>query len=287
MESKPIFSTEKLTIDDYVNEYFKKKIVPIIKDMKNYKFAVSGPISAGKSTLLQKLYILFEKYKTKIAILPEYINSDTEIGPKFLARFINKQITNATFQNYILDVYKNTYKEISKNDYNIMMMERVPDDSILIFANITNCNCPEDLNEQSLFALYNKMIQYNKECQFPSYMDNETKLIDFIGNIDDIIINIIDIIADDIKNGVDKRIIGLSVNTEVCITRIKRRGREEEQNYDTAYLSQIIYAYNEIFKIRKLNNEAKKGITDKKEIEKINKKYNIRFTNIGKLVDNY
>ena len=287
MESKPVFSTEKLTINEYVHEYFKNKIVPIIPNMKNYKFSVSGPISAGKSTLLQKLYMLCVEFGIKIAILPEYINSDIEIGPKFLARFINKEITNATFQNYILDVYKHTYNEIVKEDYNIMMMERVPDDSILIFANITNCNCPEDLNEQSLFALYNKMIQYDKECQFPSYIDNETKLIDFIGNIDDIIINVIDIIADDIEKGINKRIIGLSVNTDVCISRIKRRGRKEEKDYDTAYLSQIIYAYNEIFKIRKLNNEAKRGITDKKEIEKIDKKYNIRFTNIGKLVDNY
>jgi len=292
-----IFTDEQITIDPFVDNYFEKKIVPILPKMKNYKIVKDGAISAGKSTGLEYLYMLFKKYGANIAVLQEYINSDKEIGPKFLGRFISKDITNATFQNYILDTYKSTYNNIIKQnpDYNIMMMERVPDDSILIFANITNRNSPEDLNEQTLFALYNKMNQYNKECDFPSYSDPETKFVEFVGAVDDIMINIIDTIVDDIENGITKRIIGLSVNTDVCISRIKRRGRKEEQNYDKAYLAQIIHSYNEIFRIKRLNEEAKKEISSKnmseeekmKEYKEIDKKYNIRFTNIGRLIDNF
>ena len=284
------FSTEKIVIDEFVEEYFKKTLVPLLENMKiKYKLGIDGPISAGKSTALECFYTLGKKYGIKFAVLPEYINADPTIGSIMLERFIKKEITNATFQNYILDTYSHSYSRIIKenSDYNIMLMERVPDDSILIFANITNRNYPEDLNEQTLFALYNKMVEYNNKCSFPSYFDNDTKFVEFIGDIDDIMINIIDIVADDIKNGIEKRIIGLNVNTDVCVSRIKRRGRPEEQNYDKSYLAQLIHAYNEIYKIKKINEEHKQNAKTKEEIEKINKKYSIRFTNIGRLIDEF
>jgi hypothetical protein len=148
------------------------------------------------------------------------------------------------------------------------------------------------MNEQSLFALYNKMIDYDKRYGFPSYLDHNTKYITYFGNIDDVIINAIDIIADDIKNGVKSRIIGLKADEKISISRIKKRGRAEEMNYDINYLKQISHAYNEIFKIKDLNKKYKDAlnINDEnysKQVEMIDRKYNIRFTNIGRIVDEY
>lgn len=286
-----IFSTEDLKIDSYIEEYFKKMLLPLKSKMKGYKFSVSGPISAGKSTLLEKLYMLFIKYEFNVGILQEYINSDPTIGSELLSRFIAGQTTNSTFQNYILDTYKNSYAKID-TDSNIIMMERVPDDSILIFANITNKNKPEDMYELTLYSLYEKMLKYDKLCDFPSYLDNDTHIESFIGNIDDIILSVIDTIANDIERGINKRIIGLKVDVNICISRIKRRGRKEESNYDPNYLNQIIHAYDEIFRIKNLNTLMKKQIdlNDNEyinKIEEINKKYNIRFTNMGRLIDMY
>lgn len=286
-----VFSTETLTITPYVEQYFEKMLVPLKAEMKNYKFAISGPISAGKSTLLQILYMLLVKFGFEIGILQEYINSDPITGSELLGRFINGDTTNSTFQNYILDNYRKSYSKINK-DVNIVMMERVPDDSILIFANITNRNKPEDMNELSLYALYNKMLQYDNECDFPSYLDINTHIESFIGNIDDVLLSIIDVIANDIKTGIKKRIIGLKVDVNTCIARIKRRGRKEESNYDPNYLKQIIHAYDEIFRIKNLNLLMKSQIdlNDPKYDEKlmdINKKFNIRFTNIGRLIDSF
>jgi len=286
-----IFSTEELKIDSYIEDYFKKMLLPLKSKMKGYKFSVSGPISAGKSTLLEKLYMLFIKYEFNVGILQEYINSDPTIGSELLSRFIAGQTTNSTFQNYILDTYKNSYTKIDTNS-NIIMMERVPDDSILIFANITNKNKPEDMYELTLYSLYEKMLKYDKLCDFPSYLDNDTHIESFIGNIDDIILSVIDTIANDIETGINKRIIGLKVDVNICISRIKRRGRKEESNYDPNYLSQIIHAYDEIFRIKNLNTLMKKQIdlNDNdyiNKIEEINKKYNIRFTNMGRLIDMY
>ena len=286
-----VFSTETLTITPYVEQYFEKMLVPLKGDMKGYKFAISGPISAGKSTILQLFYMLCIKYGFEVGVLQEYINSDPTIGSELLGRFILGKTTNTTFQNYILDTYRDSYHKI-KSDANIIMMERVPDDSILIFANITNRNKPEDMNELSLYTLYNKMLEYDKTCDFPSYLDSDTHIESFIGNIDDVLLSIIDIIVNDIKTGIKKRIIGLKVDVNTCIQRIKRRGRKEESNYDPNYLNQIIRAYDEIFRIKNLNSLMKSQIdlTDPKYDEKvseINKKFNIRFTNMGRIIDNF
>ena len=286
-----VFSTENLIIDPYVEDYFKKMIVPLKSKMKNYKFSASGSISAGKSTILKILYMLCIKYGFEVGILQEYINSDPEIGKELLARFINGNTTNSTFQNYILDTYKDSYFKLNK-EANIILMERIPDDSILIFANITNANKPEDMNELTLYALYNKMLIYDKLCNFPSYIDDDTHIESFIGNIDDIILNVIDVIASDIEQGITKRIIGLKVDVNTCIKRIKRRGRKEEENYDPNYLSQIIHAYDEIFKIKNLNTLMKSRLNQKdsdydNKVKEINNKYNVRFTNMGRLIDMY
>lgn len=281
------FSNEHITIPPNVHQYFEEHVVPLMDKMCGYKLAVSGPISAGKSTLLQILFNLFNEYKFKAGVLPEYINSDPHIGSELLGRFITKKITNATFQNYILDVYKESYNNLKSGGHNVIMMERVPDDSILIFANITNCNTPEDLNEQTLFALYCKMLEYDKSCDFPSYIDSTTELIDFTGSVEDILIAVMDTIIHDITTGVKKRIIGLRADINVCVSRIKRRGRNEEQDYDRNYLQQIIHAYDEIFKIKRLNAAAKSAAQSEQEHTQIDRKYNIRFTNIGKLIDDY
>lgn len=289
--TKSPFSSEDLVINPYVEEYFVKRIVPLLPKMIGYQFAGSGPISAGKSTMLKILYTLFIKHGFKVGILQEYIDADPKIGNELLGRFISGAISNATFQNYILDTYKQSCLKIDKTS-NIIMMERVPDDSILIFANITNRNKPEDMREQTLYSLYNKMIEFNETYNFPSYMDKNTEIESFIGNIDDTILSIIDSIASDIENGVSKRIIGLKVDLNTCISRIKRRGRKEELDYDPNYLSQIIHAYDEIFRIKQLNNLMKRqlDLNDpdyKKKIEDIDKKYNIRFTNMGRLIDTF
>lgn len=285
------FSSESLTPLTDVDEYFKIKLVPLKDKFNKYSFAISGAISAGKSTTLQHLYNLFNKYNFKTVTIPEYIDVEPDLGPKLLSRYIDLSITNATFQNFILDTYRNTYNKIKDNDYHVSMLERVPDDSILIFANIMNRNHPEGLDEQTLYSLYGKMTRYNKLCDFPSYCDASTKFNQLIsGNIEDVLINIIDIIYDDINSGVTKRIIGLTTDIITCISRIKRRGREEESAYSKEYLESIINAYNNIFKIRIMNNEMKAKINKddpnyESKIEEINKIYNIRFTNIGRIID--
>lgn len=287
------FSSESLPPIQIVEEYFEKTLVPLIPKFKKYRFAISGAISAGKSTTLQYLQNLFNKYTFSTDVVPEYIDVEPDLGPKLLDRYIKGSISNATFQNFILDTYRNTYNMIKDKHYNILMFERVPDDSILIFANIKNRDDPEGVDEQTLFALYGKMMRYNKLCDFPSYCDNETKFDQLMsGTIEDVLINIIDIIAYDINNGITKRIIGLSTDIITCMSRIKRRGRKEELAYSKEYLNSIITAYNNIFEIRTENNK-KKEMVDKndpdydRKIDNINKIYNIRFTNIGRIIDPY
>ena len=280
------FSDESLPeLSKEVYEYFDKNILPLRDKFNKYQFVIDGAISSGKSTLLQLMYNLFTSRDFKIINMPEYLNVEPVIGPKLLSKYISTEITNSTFQNFILDVYRSEYVRHKNENCNIMFFERIPDDAILIFANITNRNHPEDLNEQTLFALYNKLLEYNKMCNFPSYRDSKTQFSHVIGDIEDKIFSIFDIIVNDIKQGINKRIIGLSTDLKTSLSRIKRRGRIEELNYDVNYLQAIINAYEKIYKIKELNYEMIKDIKNENEIELINNIYCIRFTNIGSLID--
>lgn len=280
------FSSEDLPpLSKSLYDYFEKCVLKYKDKINNYQLVIDGPISSGKSTILQYLFNIFSKYDFKIVNIPEYINVEPLIGPKLLTKYISSQITNSTFQNFILDVYRCESRKYKNTNYNLMFYERIPDDSIFIFANITNRNHPEDLNEQTLFSLYNKLLNYNVECNFPSYRDTNTHFSLVVGDIEDKLYSILDIIINDIDKGINKRIIGLSTDLETSILRIKRRGRVEELDYDKDYLNAIINAYNNIYKIKLLNIEKLKSVTNPDEIELINNVYSIRFTNIGRLID--
>lgn len=262
------FTTDNITITQRIQNYFNNHIVPLLPQLKNYQLAIDGSISSGKSTSLEHLLKLFNEVLTKenLQVIPEYLNAEPIIGPMLLDKFITKEITNSTFQNFILDCYHSTVKNLN-NDFQLRLFERIPDDSILIFANLTNFNTPEDLDEFALYHLYNKMIKYDKIDNYPSYLDDETKFIKIQScSIEDVVITILSIIKSDIEQGIKKRIIGLNVDISSCIIRIQERGRECEAKYTSEYLNGIIKTYEKIF--------------NKKEHSKM-----FKFTNLGELIN--
>ena len=258
------FTTDAITITQRIQNYFNTNIKPLLPKLQGYQLAIDGPISSGKSTSLEHLLRLFSEV-IDVEVVPEYINSEPVIGPMLLDKFISDNITNSTFQNFILDCYHSSVKLLN-SDYKLRLFERIPDDSILIFANLTNYNKPEDLDEFALYHLYNKMIKYDHVDNYPSYLDDETKFIRIQScSIEDVIITILSIIKSDVVEGIKKRIIGLNVDLSSCIIRIEERGRECESKYEPSYLNGIIKTYDKIF--------------TKKEQSK-----QFRFTNLGELI---
>lgn len=255
-----IFSNEKLNINKYSTS-FENIILPLKNKFNSYQFVVTGAIGSGKSTVLEILNQLFLKYNFRVHTVPEYLGIDAELGNKLLKRKIENNISNTTFQNYIMDQYKNRLESNSKHPYDICLYERLPDDSILCFSNISNFD-NIDLTNFDLFVLDKRMKALNEKFNIPTYRNNQSEFEIFtLTELEALIESIFDLIKKDIENGVTHRIIGLDVSTNITIKRIKKRNREGEDGYSYEYLDRIVNYYKQLYKIMKKNRKLLQKFT--------------------------
>jgi deoxyadenosine/deoxycytidine kinase len=256
------------TIYNLVELMFKQKILPIKDKFNNYNFSITGAIGSGKSTLLEILNKLFIRHNFKINAVPEYLGIDKELGGILLDRRIKNKLSNTTFQNYIMDQYVERLSSNGNSKYDICLFERLPDDSILCFSNISNYD-NYDLTNFDLFVLDKRMKSIVERYNIPSYRDNNTKFKKLTsGDLTDLIAVILDLIVDDINKGVKNRIIGLDVAFELTKERIIKRNRQGENGYTDEYLNRIINFYSRLYN---LMNEDRNKLC--------------KFTCIGQLVE--
>lgn len=247
-----MFTQEPIKISDRVETFFRSEILPLKESFSGYKLAVTGPISVGKSTLLETIYSLLIKYEFEIQPILEYINYEPELGGKLLKKYIKGDISNSTFQNYILDTYNMQFKNSTHSSY---LLERTLDDSIMCFANISHYN-GKDLGDFDLYALYNKMKQLDEKYDIPNYDScNFAHVVPV--EIDDTVIEVLNYINLDINAGIRNRVIGLSASLDITKRRIKKRGRDGEDDYPDEYLSQIIRYYDNLYKAMKHKKQIK------------------------------
>lgn len=242
------FSDENIVCDKDVIDYFVKEIVPLKDKFNGYNFAVTGPIASGKSTILESLNILFNMAKFRINVVPEYIGIDKELGGKLLVRRITNNISNTTFQNYVMDQYKNKLEANAKRPCDICLFERLPDDSILCFSNISNFD-NIDLTNFDLFVLDKRMKAINEKYGIPTYRNESVEFEIFsTAELKPLLLTVIGLIKHDIERGVKNRIIGLDISTNLTLTRLKRRARPGEDKYDVEYLNRIVRFYKKLYK---------------------------------------
>lgn len=245
-------------------EYFNENILPIIDKIEDYNIVYIGGIGTGKSTIIKIITEIFKDLKPQI--IHEYLEANKELGETLLSAFINKQISPTTFQHAILDIYENQLKNIHKSK--ITIYERIPDDNLTIFTNLSCKN--NELSFSSFNDLYLRTIELDKKYSLPSYLNKSstTKFIKIVSTgILDLTLLSLKIIKDDILSGVKCRIIGLSANLDICKFHIRRRNRKDENKYSDEYLNSIIKTYNNLYSL----------------IEK--EDYNINLLNIGQFVD--
>lgn len=201
-----------------------------------YILSITGPIGSGKSTLIKSLKQYLSK-TYKVITIPEYIDGDPIFGLEMLKRFINGSISSLTFQSYILDYYSNILKDISSE---IVLIEKLPYDSVYCFGSVAVKN--KQLTQQEFDVLVNKLELL--KLDLPTYKSNLKVLnTDSLSNILNKSINIIN---EDLNNGITKRAIYLKCNLEVCKERIMLRNRSGEDKYSPEYLQQIIDFYDTI-----------------------------------------
>ena len=245
-------------------QYFFEKINNL--DFFNYQLCITGPIGAGKTTLIEALKSLFnnlventvnkEKFGESVQELPEYLGIDPEFGQKMLERKINKEISNTTFQNYIVDMYSLRLRQLN-DKFVIRFIERLPEDSVLCFSNISNFYDRDskeerekylELSDFDLYTIKQRFDELKVLYELPSYSDQETKFIKLSScDFNDLLMCVIDVIAEDINNGVTKRIIGLDLSFEVTFRRIVKRNRNGESSYSKDWLTMICNFYNKLY----------------------------------------
>ena len=236
-------------------------VLPLKDQFNNYQFVVTGAIGSGKSTILEILNQLFLKYDFKVHTVPEYLGIDSELGHKLLERKIQNNISNTTFQNYIMDQYKNRLESNSKYHCDVCLYERLPDDSILCFSNISNYD-KIDLTNFDLFVLDKRMKALNEKFNIPTYRNNKSKFEEFtLTELVPLIETILELIKSDIENNITHRIIGLNVSTNITINRIKKRNRKGEDGYSYEYLDRIVNYYKRLYTIMKKNRELLQKFT--------------------------
>lgn len=253
---------------DLVNDSFKEKILPLKDKFNNYNLSITGAIGSGKSTILEILNKLFIRNNFNVNSVPEYLGIDKELGGILLNRRINNTISNTTFQNYIMDQYVERISNNGAYKYDICLFERLPDDSILCFSNISNFD-EYDLTNFDLLVLDKRMKAIVERYNIPSYRDVKTKFKKFTSGDLILLLNVLfDLIVEDVNNHVKNRIIGLEVAFELTKQRIIQRNRLGESNYTDEYLKRIVNFYSRLYKIMEKNRS------------KLNK-----FTCIGQLVE--
>ena len=259
-ELKCVFSDEDLNVEQFYS-LFEKIIVPLKNQFNNYQFVVTGAIGSGKSTILEILNQLFLKYNFKVHTVPEYLGIDLELGNKLLERKIQNNISNTTFQNYIMDQYKNRLESNSKYPCDICLYERLPDDSILCFSNISNYD-KIDLTNFDLFVLDKRMKALNEKFNIPTYRNEISHFEEFtLTELGPLIETILELIKKDIENNITHRIVGLNVSTNITINRIKKRNRKGEEGYTYEYLDRIVNYYKRLYAIMKKNRELLQKFT--------------------------
>lgn len=222
----------------------------------NYSICITGPIGVGKSTLIESLEKACNNGELEflkkdngqpliLQQLPEYLGIDLKHGQTMLERKINGELSNLTFQNYVIDMYKLKLSSLSTN-YDIRICERIPEDSVYCFSNLSNAD--GELSDFDLYVLKQRFDKLKNTFDLPSYGDNETKFsiiqaIDFKSTYE----QAIELMKDDLANGVHKRVIGLTAPFEIVYERIVKRARNGEEKYDQGWLRTITNFYDKLY----------------------------------------
>lgn len=235
------FTANHLPVSDDVDRYFREKIK--VSSIKQYNLVFTGPISVGKSVISQSMYELFSSIGHTIAH-PEYINIMPHISGPMLKAYIDNDISNVTFQNFVLDLCEYNYKNSQYTGSAVHIYERLIDDSIMCFANIANKH--GTLSDAEFGSLVHRMNTMIKTYDLPTYSNCNFVVLNN-SDIDTVLKRIIDVIEMDIENGITSRVVGLTSPLEECERRIIARAREGEENYSHDFLSMVSDFYAKLY----------------------------------------
>jgi len=201
---------------------------------------ITGPTGVGKSSICE---VLLQELNNAVYV-EEYVSEI--MGKEMLGMYLNKKISDITFQHYILDYYTRTFESIKECDYKIF--ERIPDDGLLCFSNLANIK--GDLSDEDFLALSKRIREIVNKYNIPSYLNLDGSKIyhlksDTIMNVAAQILSIIRLTDSNSKP--KSIIIFLDNDDEEIVRRIHKRGRHGEENYTTEDLKFFTNHYRKLY----------------------------------------
>ena len=208
----------------------------IIQHEHEYDIVVTGPIGAGKTTLVKKLINYFLNQQADLGVVPEYIDG-MKNGPTKLADWLSGKITQEEFQDYLLDAYD--YLNHKVYNQKIRLFERTPIEGAIIFSQGTN------IYEKTLHG----SAQLHDKYSIPDPQIEVPYIIDASQTIEEVFQAATKIIEEDRMTQTRKRIIYLRIDDETVYNRVNKRSRKGEDAYSKDYLSLIINRYETMFRL--------------------------------------
>lgn len=253
--------------------------INIPKDFKGYNLIITGSIGMGKSTLLESIHNCLNYNNINHYSFPEFVMtnySNINISETLLEMKLKGILSGITTQNYILDIWEYNLKKyemyknkISKN--NIVLWDRTPEDVGIFTKALINyekykniklnnhaINSDEnEFNTQCYNNIINRSDKIMEKYNIKKYSiedNNKPCYVSMIrGNIDLMLISVLNIIKDDIeKNLCNNRIIHLKTDRLDQHKNIQNRNRGGEDNY---YDKPLIDSDNEYTLIDFINDE--------------------------------
>lgn len=253
--------------------------INIPKDFKGYNLIITGSIGMGKSTLLESIHNCLNYNNINHYSFPEFVMtnySNINISETLLEMKLKGILSGITTQNFILDIWEynlNKYEmyknKVSRN--NIVLWDRTPED-VGIFTKalinyekyknikLNNHTINSDENEfndlcyNNIIERSNKIMEKYNIKKYSLEDNNKPCYISMIrGNIDLMLISVLNIIKDDIEKGLcNNRIIHLKTDRLDQHKNIQNRNRGGEDNY---YDKPLINNDNEYTLIDFINEE--------------------------------
>lgn len=253
--------------------------INIPKDFKGYNLIITGSIGMGKSTLLESIHNCLNYNNINHYSFPEFVMmnySNINISETLLEMKLKGILSGITTQNYILDIWEYNLKKyemyknkISRN--NIVLWDRTPEDVGIFTKALINyekykniklnnhaINSDEnEFNTQCYNNIINRSDKIMEKYNIKKYSiedNNKPCYVSMIrGNIDLMLISVLNIIKDDIeKNLCNNRIIHLKTDRLDQHKNIQNRNRGGEDNY---YDKPLIDSDNEYTLIDFINDE--------------------------------
>lgn len=253
--------------------------INIPKDFKGYNLIITGSIGMGKSTLLESIHNCLNYNNINHYSFPEFVMmnySNINISETLLEMKLKGILSGITTQNFILDIWEynlNKYEmyknKISRN--NIVLWDRTPEDVGIFTKALINYEKYKNIKLNN-HAINSDENEFNTQC-YNNIIDRSDKIMEkynikkysiednnkpcyvsmIRGNIDLMLISVLNIIKDDIeKNLTNNRIIHLKTDRIDQHKNIQNRNRGGEDNY---YDKPLIDSDNEYTLIDFINDE--------------------------------